>query len=215
MLSLVPGLRLAAPRDAASLRAEFAEALDITDGPGVLRFPKGAVPATDIEAIERLGPEQGPGGVDVLRRDGQPDVLLLAVGSMVPLGLDVADRLAAQGIGVTVVDPRWVLPVPEVLIDLARGHRLVVVVEDNLVTGGVGSAVRQALDGAHVRRPVSCFGVPSAFHQHATRAQVLEAIGLTAQEVSRGVVERVAELVDPPAAPAGGQPVVSPGELAG
>jgi 1-deoxy-D-xylulose-5-phosphate synthase len=194
LLHLVPRLRLAAPRDAATLRAELAEAIAVDDGPTVLRFSKGAVPQ-DIPAIEQLG--DGPGAVDVLRRDGEPDVLLVAVGSMVPLCLDVADRLLAQGIGVTVVDPRWVLPVPDAVAELAAGHRLVAVVEDNLVAGGVGSAVRDRLDADGVGAPVRCFGVPARFIDHATRAQVLEEIGLTPQEVGRAVVESMARLGGP------------------
>jgi 1-deoxy-D-xylulose-5-phosphate synthase len=187
LLALVPGIRIAAPRDAATLRAELREALDVEDRPTVVRFPKGALPA-DVPALGRAG------GVDVLRRQGDDDVLLVAVGATVPLGLEVADRLAAQGIGVTVVDPRWVLPVDDALVPLAARHRLVVVVEDNGRVGGVGTAVQQRLADKGVPTPVRDFGVPQRFLDHGSRAQVLELVGLTAQEVSRQVVEVVAGL---------------------
>jgi 1-deoxy-D-xylulose-5-phosphate synthase len=187
LLQIVPGIRIAAPRDAATLRAELREALDVDDAPTVVRFPKGALPA-DVPAVDRAG------GVDVLRRQGDEDVLLIAVGATVPLGLEVADRLGAQGIGVTVVDPRWVLPVDDALVPLAARHRLVVVVEDNGRAGGVGSAVQQRLADEGVPTPLRGFGVPQRFLDQASRAQVLERIGLTAQEVSRQVVEAMAKL---------------------
>jgi 1-deoxy-D-xylulose-5-phosphate synthase len=187
LLQLVPGIRIAAPRDGATLRAELREAVDVDDVPTVIRFSKGALPA-DIPAIGR------DGGLDVLLRQGDEDVLLVAVGAMVPLGLDVADRLAAQGIGVTVVDPRWVVPVDEALVPLAARHRAVVVVEDGLRTGGIASAVQQRLSDAGVRTPLQGFGLPRQFLDHGRRPEVLERVGLTAQEVARQVVEAVAGL---------------------
>jgi len=185
LLRLVPGIRIAAPRDAETLRDELREAVAVGDAPTVVRFPKDEVRAA-IPALERVG------GLDVLRRDGDGDVLLVAIGSFVPLGLDVADRLVAQGIGVTVVDPRWVVPVDDALVGLAAAHRRVVVVEDNVCDGGIASAVRERLAEAGVATPVQGFGIPRRFIDHARRSEVLEEIGLTAQEISRQVVEVVA-----------------------
>jgi 1-deoxy-D-xylulose-5-phosphate synthase len=185
LLGLVPGIRIAAPRDALRLRELLREAVAVHDGPTVLRFQKGAV-APETVALERIG------GLDVLARHGEEDVLLIAVGSMVGLGLDVADRLTQQGIGVTVVDPRWVLPVDQALPPLAARYRLAVVVEDNGVAGGVATQVAAALRAERVPTAVRGFGVPQEFLDHASREQVLEQIGLTAQEVSREVVEHFA-----------------------
>jgi 1-deoxy-D-xylulose-5-phosphate synthase len=123
ILNVVPGMRVAAPRDAATLREELAEAIAVSDGPTAIRFPTGSVPE-DIPALERVG------GVDVLHREDRRDVLLVAVGSFVPTALEVARRAAEQGIGVTVVDPRWVKPVPSAVVDLARDHRLVITLEE-------------------------------------------------------------------------------------
>ena len=187
LLQLVPGLRLAAPRDGATLREELREAVAVDDGPTAVRFPKGAV-GEDIPALERIGV------VDVLHRGADDDVLLVAVGSMARLGLEVADRAAAQGIGVTVVDPRWTSPVSPELVELARSYRLVVSVEDNGRSGGAGSLLAQALRDADVDVPVRDMGIPQRFLDHATRAQVLTEIGLTPQEVARRVVETVARL---------------------
>ena len=187
LLQLVPGLRVAAPRDATTLREELREALAVDDGPTAVRFPKGAVP-DDLPAQERVD------GLDLLRRAPGDDVLLVAVGSMAPLGLEVADRAAAQGVGVTVVDPRWVAPVPAALVELARGYRLVITVEDSGRTGGIGSMVSQALRDADVDVPTRDLGIPQRFLDHASRAQLLAEIGLTAQDVARRVVETMARL---------------------
>jgi 1-deoxy-D-xylulose-5-phosphate synthase len=185
LLSIVPGIRIAAPRDATRLREELREAVGVDDGPTVVRFPKGAV-CDDLPAVDRAG------GMDVLRRAGDEDVLIVAVGALAGLGVELADRLGAQGIGVTVVDPRWVVPVDGALPALAARHRLVAVVEDNGVVGGVGTQVAAALARAGVPTRVESFGIPQRFVDHAARAEVLEEVGLTAQEVSRRVVELVA-----------------------
>jgi 1-deoxy-D-xylulose-5-phosphate synthase len=187
ILQVVPGIRVAAPRDGATLREELREAVAVTDGPTALRFPKGAV-GDDIPALERRGP------VDVLRRGS--DVLLVAVGAMARLALEVADRVAAQGISVSVVDPRWVTPVPVELVQLAAEHRLVVTVEDNGRVGGVGATLSQALRDADVDVPARDLGIPQRFLEQGSRAEVLADIGLTAQEVARKVVEAVARLED-------------------
>ncbi|MGI8535012.1 MAG: 1-deoxy-D-xylulose-5-phosphate synthase [Mycobacteriales bacterium] len=185
LLSLIPGLRLAAPRDAATLREELREALAVDDGPTAVRFPKGPV-GEDIPALERLGV------VDVLRRAPGDDVLIVAVGAFARLGLEVAERAADQGIGVTVVDPRWVAPVAPELVELARSYRLVLTVEDNGRVGGVGSLLSQALRDADIDVPARDLGIPQRFLDHATRAQTLAEIGLTAQDIARRLVETVA-----------------------
>ncbi|MEU5432672.1 1-deoxy-D-xylulose-5-phosphate synthase [Streptomyces sp. NPDC020719] len=177
ILQVVPGLRIAAPRDAARLRAELREAVEVDDAPTVLRFPKESV-GPDIPAIGRVG------GMDVLRRDEDADVLLVAVGVLAPVCLQAADLLAGRGIRCTVVDPRWVKPVDDQLAPLAERHRLVAVAEDNSRTGGVGWAVGQALRDAGVDTPLRTFGIPEQFLAHAKRGEVLADIGLTPVEIA-------------------------------
>ena len=109
-----------------------------------IRFPKDDV-GEHIPAIKRRGVVD----VDVLAAPGlSHDVLLVPVGAFATLALAVAELLRNQGIGVTVVDPRWVLPVPESIGELAQSHKLVITVEDNGVHGGVGSSVSAALRSA-------------------------------------------------------------------
>jgi 1-deoxy-D-xylulose-5-phosphate synthase len=187
LLQLVPGMRLAAPRDATRLREQLAEAMDVGDGPTALRFPKGAVPE-DMPALERVGT------TDVLARAGERDVLVVAVGPMATIGLEVAARLSDHGIGVTVVDPRWVLPVDESVVELARGHRFVLTVEDNGRVGGVGARIAQALRDAEVRTPLRDAGIPQDFLEHGKRAAILTEIGLSAQNLARLAVEEIARL---------------------
>ena len=190
MLGIVPGMRVAAPRDAARLREELGEALDIDDGPTAIRFPKGDV-GEDIPALKRRG------GVDVLAVSAaglSDEVLLVAVGPLAAMALAVAERLRNQGIGVTVVDPRWVLPVPEVVRELAARHKLVVTLEDNGVQGGVGSAVSAALRRAEIDVPCRDVGLPQKFQAHASRGEVLADVGLTDRNVARQITGWVAAL---------------------
>ncbi|MCU0277929.1 MAG: 1-deoxy-D-xylulose-5-phosphate synthase [Candidatus Nanopelagicales bacterium] len=185
ILQVIPGLRLAAPRDGSRLRESFREALDVADAPTVVRFPKGSLPA-DIPAI------RAHGAVDVLAQSGADDVLIVAVGSMAGVGVEVASRLAAQEIGATVVDPRWVKPVPAEIIDLARQHRLVVTLEDNGVVGGVGAAVAGVLREQGITTTVRTLGIPQEFLDQGSRAQLLERVGLTAQQIGHQVIGWVA-----------------------
>lgn len=184
VLQVVPGIAIAAPRDAARLREELGEAVVVTDGPTAVRYPKGSV-GDDTPAIERIGQ------VDVLCRSGSPDVLLVAVGPTAAIALDAADQLAARGLGTTVVDPRWVKPLDPALVNLAEAHRLVGLVEDNGRTGGVGAALAQLLRDAECETPLRTFGIPQRFLDHASRAEVLAEIGLTADALSQAVMEVV------------------------
>ena len=196
MLQVVPGLRIAAPRDERTLRAELREAVAVSDAPTVIRYPKGAL-GPDLPA------ERTVDGVDILSDEGSPDVLLVAVGAMAATSLDVAARLRAQGFTVQVIDPRWVKPVPSAVIALASQARLAVVVEDGVRTSGVGSSVAMALRDAGVTTPVRCIGIPEAFLDHAKRAEILQECGLTAQEISRQVVELLAQDAGTDATPGG------------
>ncbi|MEU7411183.1 1-deoxy-D-xylulose-5-phosphate synthase [Streptomyces sp. NPDC042638] len=177
VLQVVPGLRIAAPRDADQLRAQLREAVAVADAPTLVRFPKESV-GPCVPAVGHVG------GMDVLHRAEHPEVLLVAVGVMAPVCLQAAELLEARGIGCTVVDPRWVKPVDPALPGLASAHRLVAVVEDNSRAGGVGSAVALALGDADVDVPVRRFGIPEQFLAHAKRSEVLADIGLTPVEIA-------------------------------
>ncbi|WP_112489992.1 1-deoxy-D-xylulose-5-phosphate synthase [Streptomyces bacillaris] len=189
ILQVVPGLRIAAPRDADQVRAQLREAVAVDDAPTVVRFSKGAVgPA--VKAVGRAG------GMDILRepKADRPDVLIVSVGALAPMCLEIADLLDAQGITSTVVDPRWVKPIDVALAPLAERHRVVVTVEDNSRAGGVGSAVAQALRDAGVDVPLRDFGIPPVFLDHASRGEVMAEIGLTAPDIARQVTGLVAKL---------------------
>ncbi|NKI44454.1 1-deoxy-D-xylulose-5-phosphate synthase [Streptomyces physcomitrii] len=189
ILQCVPGVRIAAPRDAEQVRKQLREAVAVDDAPTVVRYSKGAV-GPSVEAVGRVG------GMDVLRKPagGKPDVLLVSVGALAPMCLEIAALLDKQGISTTVVDPRWVKPVDEALAPLAEQHRVVVTVEDNSRAGGVGSAVSQALRDAGVDVPLRDFGIPPRFLDHASRGEILTEIGLTAPAVARQVTGLVARL---------------------
>jgi 1-deoxy-D-xylulose-5-phosphate synthase len=185
ILQVVPNIRIAAPRDASRLREELREAVAVDDGPTVVRFSKGSV-GTEFEALRRTHD-----GVDVLREAANKDVLIITVGPMAKLGLQVAERLAAQGIGATVVDPRWVVPVPESIIGFSAEHRIVVSIEDGVRVAGIGTRIRQDLRAAGVDTAVTEIGLPDEFLDHGTRDQILERVGLTPQRIARDLVSQV------------------------
>jgi 1-deoxy-D-xylulose-5-phosphate synthase len=213
LVQSVPGLHLAAPRDATRLREELREAVAVSDAPTVVRFSKGTI-GPETEALERLDD-----GVDVLRRAGSesdgsgPDVLLVAVGAMSDLALEVAERLDHQGISSTVVDPRWVLPVPASVVRLAAQHRIVVCLEDGVRAGGVGSRIRQEMRAAGVDTALNEVGLPAEFLDHGTRSEVLARVGLTARQVTHDIVAQVLGTKVPFARPLPGQPAPSTGSL--
>jgi len=198
ILQLVPSMKIAAPRDARRVAELLNEAVEVSDGPTVVRlFGKGKV-GGEVEAVARLG------DMDVLREPAPglgADVLLVGAGPMALTGLEVADRLAGHGIGVTVVDPRWTKPVDVAMLGAARRHRLVVAVEDNGRVGGFGDAVARLLRDHDVDVPVKTFGLPQEFLSHGTRQEVLEEAGLTSQQLALRITEAVArssaEVLDP------------------
>ncbi len=219
LLQIVPGMQIAAPRDSSRLREELREAVSVEDAPTVVRFSKGSVNG-EIDALCRLDD-----GIDVLWATGHAegtqdtlpsqfahDVLIVSVGTMAEISLDVARRLADQGISATVVDPRWVLPVPQSVIGLASQHRIVVCIEDGVRAGGVGSRIRQTMREAGVDTALNEVGLPVEFLAHGTRAEVLERVGLTAQQVARDTVAQVLGTKVPFAKPLPGG-AVDTGEL--
>ncbi len=185
VLQVVPGIRIAAPRDGERLAEELHEAIAVDDAPTVIRFPRGSV-SPELPAVRRTSD-----GVDVLREAAHKDVLIVAVGPMATLAMDVASRLADQGIGATVVDPRWVVPVAESIVEMSRDHRIVVSIEDGTRVGGVGTRIRQELRRAGVDTAVDEIGLPDQFLDHGSRGEILAQAGLTAQDIARNLVAQV------------------------
>lgn len=185
MLQIVPGIKLSSPRDANVLRELLNEAVEVRDKPTVIRFGKGTA-GTVIPAISRT-----TDGVDILKQSAAKDVLIMSVGAMATTALQVAELLAAQGIGATVIDPRWVVPVPKSVVEMSAEHRLVVTIEDGIKVGGIGTRVRQDLRDAQVDTALTEIGLPDEFIDHATRNEILEDAGLTAQAIARNIVAQV------------------------
>ena len=185
LTGIVPGVRVAAPRDADTLRQELREAVAVTDGPTVVRFPKGSV-GDPVPALATT-----PDGVDRVHGTGEADVLVVAVGSMVVPAIGAARALEADGLTVDVVDPRWVYPVPESIRGTAAGRRLVVTVEDNGLHGGVGSAVSAELERAAIRVDRLSLGIPQEFLDHASRGEILAEAGLTPEGIADSIRARL------------------------
>lgn len=185
VLQIVPTIRIAAPRDAERLREELHEAVDVNDAPTVIRFPKG-VAATSIESLKRSSD-----GVDYLYRSASKDVLIVAIGSMATTAMQTAELLKAQGIGCTVIDPRWVVPVPKTVLKEAAEHRLVVTIEDGVKVGGIGTRIRQDMRTAQIDTALNEIGLPDEFLEHASRDEILERVGLTAKQITHDIVAQV------------------------
>jgi 1-deoxy-D-xylulose-5-phosphate synthase len=139
--------------------------------------------------------------VDILARHGNAEVCIVAIGSFAQQGIDVSEGLKAQGIGAHVLDPRWVKPMPQYVLDQAAKATLVIVIEDGIRAGGVGAALSQALRDSNVDVPLRNFGTPLAFLDHAKRSSILSDLGLTGQAITRSITEWMAsnergEIVD-------------------
>ena len=182
LTGIIPTLCLAAPRDGARLKEVLREAVEISDAPSVIRFPKGAV-SSDIPAFERRD------GIDVLYRGESADVLLISVGAMATISVEAASQAYREGVGVTVIDPRWVKPLPASLITMADRYKSVVVVEDGIAHGGIASALSEMFRGAGLNIPIHSIGVPLTFIEHSSRAEILSDLGITAQNIAREIVE--------------------------
>ena len=181
LTGIVPTMRVAAPRDASRLREVLAEALDVNDAPTAVRFPKGSV-HSDIPAFERRD------GVDVLYRGESADVLLVSVGALAQIAVEAASQSYREGVGVTVVDPRWVKPLPDTLISMAERYKSVVVLEDGISHAGIGSAFSEALRKVSNNIPVHSIGVPLEFIEHSKRSEILSDLGITSQNIARDIV---------------------------
>lgn len=184
VLPVVPGLRLAAPRDCAQLRELLREAVDVADGPTVIRYPKATV-GPDIPAVGRVGQ------CDILRDDPAAVGLLIAVGPMAQPCVAAAEELAVHGVPVTVIDPRWIAPLDPALVTLAGAHRLVLTVEDTTTTGALGARIAQALAAAGADTCAATFALPPRFLPHASRDQILQAHGLDASGIAAAVLKRL------------------------
>ena len=203
MLQVVPGMQLAAPRDGQRLRELLSEAIGVDDAPTAVRFPKGNIPSA-IDAIVMTDD-----GVDILHQSPSKDVLLVSVGAFAHTAIQVAQLLAAQGIGTTVVDPRWILPIRSSLVDMAREHRLVVTLEDGVRVGGFGSRLRQELRAQGVDTGLNEVGVPAEFLEHAERDQILDRLGLNPRAIAIDIVAQVVGTKVPHAKPLDQAPIDS------
>ncbi|ACU38843.1 1-deoxy-D-xylulose-5-phosphate synthase [Actinosynnema mirum] len=176
LLPLVPGMRVAAPRDPARLVELLREAVAEREAPTALRHPSGPAPE-DVPALRRVG------GCDVLHEAHAARALLVAVGPMAGVCLEAAGLLAERGVGVDVVDPRWIAPLDPELLRLAGGHRVVLVVEDGVAGGSLGARLAQAVGSARVRS----LALPVEFLPHGERAELLRRRGLAAGDVAAAV----------------------------
>ena len=181
LTGIIPTMRVAAPRDASRLRETLREALEVSDAPTAIRFPKGAV-TRDIPAFERRD------GVDVLYRGESADVLLVSIGAMAAIAVEAASQAYREGVGVTVIDPRWVKPIPESLITMARRYKSVVVLEDGIKRAGIASSISEAFREAGLNVAIHSIGIPLEFIEHSKRSEILDDLGINAQKISRDIV---------------------------
>jgi 1-deoxy-D-xylulose-5-phosphate synthase len=182
LTGIIPTAHVAAPRDGKLLHELLGECLAINDAPSIIRFPKGAV-AKDLPAFERRE------GIDILYRGDSADILLISIGAMAAIAVDAAAQAYREGVGVTVLDPRWVKPLPaQVLIAMARRYTRVVVLEDGIKHGGIASTLSEIFRENSLETPIHSIGVPLEFIEHSKRSEILEDLGITVQNVTRQLV---------------------------
>ena len=181
LTGIIPTLHVAAPRDGQQLRETLREAVDISDAPSLIRFPKGAI-NPDIPAFERRD------GIDVLYRGESADILLVSVGAFASIAVESAAQAYREGVGVTVIDPRWVKPLPKSLVTMAQRYKSVVVLEDGIKHGGIASTISELFRDAQLNVAVHSIGIPLTFLEHAKRSEILEELGITVQNITRSLV---------------------------
>ena len=185
ILGQVPGLRLAAPRDAIRLRLALGQALDERHHPCVIRFPKGAVPP-DLTAVRQ------DGTVDVLVDHAQPRATIIGYGPMAHLAVAAAGLLEQHGVPTRVLDPLWALPLADRLIELASESEVVVTIEDGVDDGGLGQKVTIALADADSPATVLRCAVPTRFIPHGSRDAILADLGFTPDQIAARVLGALA-----------------------
>ncbi|MHA6527502.1 1-deoxy-D-xylulose-5-phosphate synthase [Corynebacterium pyruviciproducens] len=182
---IVPGMRLAAPRDDVRLRKQFNEAIEYENGPTIVRFPKGALVPV-IDAVETLD-----GGIDVIYRSDRANraqsILIVSIGALAGECVAAAKKLEEEGLAVDVIDPGWAIPVSPVISELATSYDMVVTVEDGVIHGGVGSMIDTVCDENGVDTPVRIIAVPQKFLCHASRSEVLTDLGMDAEGIAESI----------------------------
>jgi 1-deoxy-D-xylulose-5-phosphate synthase len=186
---IVPTLRVAAPRDGARLKETLREAIDVSDAPTLIRFPKGAV-GPDIPAFERRD------GIDVLYRGESADVLLVSVGCMAAMSVEAAAQAYREGVGVTVIDLRWVKPIALSLLTMARRYKSVVVIEDGIRHGGIASTISELFRDNDLQVPIHSIGIPLEFIQHSKRGEILSDLGISVHNITQQLVTWSSQLKD-------------------
>jgi len=186
----VPHMTVTAPKDGAELIGLLRCALEHTDGPFSLRYPRDKAPGETPPAAEVAPIRYGTW--DVLRKGRE--CALLAVGAMCQPALAAAEELAAEGFDVTVVNCRFLKPVDRELLDaLLRDHRLLVTVEDGTVTNGFGALIAGLVQTVAPETRVVPLGAPDRTYEHAPRAQQLAEVGLTGAGIAARVRALAAE----------------------
>ena len=172
LTGIVPNMHVGAPRDGARLKEILRACIGISDAPSMVRFPKGAVPA-DISALERID------GIDVLHKGATQQVLIISIGSMAGMAIEVAQLAKAQSIEITVVDPLWVKPIPQSLIEMCAHYSTVVVMEDGIKHAGIASTISEAVRESDNNCSLHSIGVPLEFIEHSKRAEILDDLEIT------------------------------------
>ena len=189
LAGIVPTLQIAAPRDGERLRETLREAIDIDNAPTLIRYPKGPV-LPDIPAFERRD------GIDVLYRGESADILLVSVGAMAAMAVEAAAQAYREGVGVTVIDPRWVKPLPLSLITMAQRYKSMVVLEDGIKHGGIASTISEMFRDEGLAVPIHSIGIPLEFIEHSKREEIFVDLGMTVKTITRQLVTWSSSLKD-------------------
>jgi len=187
----VPNIKIMMPKDENELRHMLHTALQYEDGPIAVRYPR--IQGTGAPWNDE--PKTVPIGTWELLCEGT-DAAVLAVGPMVQLAMEAAERLEAEGVSLRVINARFIKPLDEAMLhELAEERIPMVTMEEGSLQGGFGSAVLEffALQGVYGLR-LKPMGVPDRFIEHASIQQQREEVGLTVEELARTVRSLLADV---------------------
>ena len=185
-LRTIPGMTVMAPKDEPELQNMLYSAV-VYDCLSAIRYPRGRGPGNDLVNEYTLLPY---GKAETICEGS--DVTIVAIGSMVAPAIQTAEILAAKGLSVGIINARFVKPLDKAcVINAAKSSNCIVTMEENVLMGGFGSAVLEALNDENIACPVVRIGIPDEFVEHGDTNILEDKIGLVPEKMAARILNSV------------------------